>query len=229
MSGLSTRFAFKILSKVFNFDDSEIAANPVHLFNVLEKQIKKTQLPEEETATLMEHLKGYLMPKYVEFIGKEIQTCYLESYSEYGQNIFDTYITYADFWIQDQEYRDHDTGQMFDREALSAELEKIEKPAGISNPKDFRNEVVNFVLRARANNNGNNPAWTSYEKLRAVIEKKMFSNTEDLIPLISFGGKGSEEDQNKHVNFVKRMVEKGYTEKQVRLLCEWYLRVRKAN
>jgi serine protein kinase len=25
------------------------------------------------------------------------------------------------------------------------------------------------------------------------------------------------------------MVEKGYTEKQVRLLCEWYLRVRKAS
>jgi serine protein kinase len=25
------------------------------------------------------------------------------------------------------------------------------------------------------------------------------------------------------------MVEKGYTEKQVRLLCEWYLRVRKSS
>ena len=28
MHGLSTRFAFKILSKVFNFDPSEVAANP---------------------------------------------------------------------------------------------------------------------------------------------------------------------------------------------------------
>ena len=42
------------------------------------------------------------------------------------------------------EYRDPDTGQLFDRESLNAELEKIvEKPAGISNPKDFRNEIVN--------------------------------------------------------------------------------------
>ena len=47
---------------------------------------------------------------------------------------------------------------MFDRGSLNAELEKIEKPAGIANPKDFRNEIVNFVLRARANNAGNNPA-----------------------------------------------------------------------
>ena len=38
--------------------------------------------------------------------------------------------TYADFWIQDQEFRDTDTGEIFDRAALNAELEKIEKPAG---------------------------------------------------------------------------------------------------
>ena len=37
MSGLSTRFAFKILSRVFNYDNSEVAANPVHLFYVLEQ------------------------------------------------------------------------------------------------------------------------------------------------------------------------------------------------
>jgi predicted Ser/Thr protein kinase len=65
-------------------------------------------------------------------------------------------------------------------------MEKVEKPAGIANAKDFRNEIVNFVLRARANNQGKNPSWTSYEKLRAVIEKKMFSNTEELLPVISF-------------------------------------------
>ncbi|MCP3126788.1 MULTISPECIES: PrkA family serine protein kinase [Shewanella] len=229
MNGLSTRFAFKILSRVFNFDHSEIAANPVHLFYVLERQIEQEQFPSDTAERYLEFLKGYLIPKYVEFIGKEIQTAYLESYSEYGQNIFDRYVTYADFWIQDQEYRDPETGQLFDRAALNAELEKIEKPAGISNPKDFRNEIVNFVLRARANHEGNNPLWTSYEKLRTVIEKKMFSNTEDLLPVISFNAKTSNDDQRKHDDFVNRMMEKGYTKKQVRLLSEWYLRVRKSS
>ncbi len=229
MNGLSTRFAFKIISRVFNFDHTEIAANPVHLFYVLEQQIEREQFPKEDAERYLEYLKGYLIPQYVEFIGKEIQTAYLESYSEYGQNIFDRYVTYADFWIQDQEYRDPETGQLFDREALNNELEKIEKPAGISNPKDFRNEIVNFVLRARANNSGKNPAWTSYEKLRTVIEKKMFSNTEELLPVISFNAKTSGDDQKKHDDFVERMMEKGYTRKQVRLLSEWYLRVRKSS
>jgi serine protein kinase len=229
MAGLSTRFAYKILSKVFNFDHSEVAANPVHLLYVIEQQVEREQFPAETEQKYLTFLKEYLAPKYVEFIGKEIQTAYLESYSEYGQNIFDRYVTFADYWIQDQEYRDQDTGEIFDRTSLNAELEKIEKPAGISNPKDFRNEIVNFVLRARANNGGKNPAWTSYEKLRTVIEKKMFSNTEELLPVISFNAKASAEDAKKHEDFVNRMVEKGYTAKQVRLLCEWYLRVRKSS
>jgi serine protein kinase len=228
MNGISTRFAFKILSKVFNFDATEIAANPVHLMYVLEQAIEQEQYPEEVHNRYLNYLKEYLATEYVDFIGKEIQTAYLESYSEYGQNIFDRYITYADFWIQDQEYRDPETGEMLDRVAINEELEKIEKSAGISNPKDFRNEIVNFVLRARANNNGNNPSWQSYEKMRAVIEKKMFSNTEDLLPVISFSAKSSNDDQRKHDDFVARMTERGYTEKQVRLLSEWYLRVRKS-
>lgn len=229
MNGLSTRFAFKILSKVFNFDNTEVAANPVHLLYVLEQQIEREQFAPEVEQRYFSYIKEYLAQRYAEFIGKEIQTAYLESYSEYGQNIFDRYVTFADFWIQDQEFRDPDTGESFDREALNNELEKIEKPAGISNPKDFRNEIVNFVLRARAQNEGKNPAWTSYEKLRTVIEKKMFSNTEELLPVISFNAKASADDANKHQEFVDRMVAKGYTTKQVRLLCEWYLRVRKSS
>lgn len=228
MDGLSTRFAFKILSKVFNYDHTEVAANPVHLLHVLTEQIEQQQFPKEKGDNYVRFIKEFLTPRYIEFIGKEIQTAYLESYSEYGQNIFDRYVMYADYWIQDQEFRDPDTGEIFDRSALNEELEKIEKPAGISNPKDFRNEVVNFVLRAKANNEGKNPAWSSYEKLRTVIEKKMFSNTEDLLPVISFNAKNSSDDKQKHDDFVARMVDRGYTEKQVRLLAEWYLRVRKS-
>lgn len=229
MSGSSTRWAYKVLSKVFNFDHQEVAANPVHLLYTLEQQIIKDNLPDEQQRRLLEYVKGYLTPKYAEFVAKEIQTAYLESYSEYGQNLFERYIQFADKWIQNEEFRDPDTGQIFDRDALNEELNRIEKPAGIANPKDFRNEVVNFVLRAQAANGGKVPSWTSYEKLREVIERSMFSKTEDLLPVISFDAKASKENADKHKNFVDRMVTKGYTEKQVRLLVEWHMRVKKAS
>ncbi len=227
MDGISTRFAYKIMSRTFNFDSDEVAANPVHLLHVLETQIRAEQFPADTESRYLALLKTELAPRYAEFLGLEIQKAYLESYGDYGQNLFDRYIQYADFWLQDTEFRDPDTGQLMDRGLLNEELEKIEKPAGIANPKDFRNEVVNFVLRVKASNDGISPSWTSYEKLRAVIEKKMFANTEDLLPVISFGKKSSSDDERKHQDFVARMTRKGYTEKQVRLLVDWYMRYRK--
>lgn len=229
MNGISTRFAFKVLSETFNYDTEEVAADPVHLMYILETAIKREQMPEDQEKKYLEFIKTELASRYAEFIGQEIQKAYLESYSEYGQNLFDRYIAYADAWIEDQDYKDPDTGQLLDRSVIDAELSKIEKPAGIANPKDFRNEVVKFALRARAANAGNNPKWTSYEKLRNVIEKRMFSQVEDLLPVISFESKKDSETQNKHNEFVDRMLDRGYTERQVRRLVEWYMRVNKSN
>jgi|TARA_B100002003_G_scaffold61829_1_gene57166 serine protein kinase len=229
MAGISTRFAFKTLSQTFNFDTTEIAADPIHLMYVLSDNIMREQYPKEKEDSYLEFIKDYLSPKYAEFIGNEIQKAYLESYSDYGQNLFDRYIEYADAWIQEIDFKDPDTGNLFDRGVLNEELEKIEKPAGIANPKDFRNEVVNFVIRAKAKNKGKNPKWTSYEKLREVIEKKMFASTEELLPIISFTAKGNKDDQRKHNDFVNRMEDKGYTNKQVRRLVEWYMRVQKSS
>ncbi|WP_428407636.1 PrkA family serine protein kinase [Hyphococcus sp.] len=228
MDGISTRFAYKVLSETFNFDTDEVAADPVHLMYVLENAIKREQFPDETEKQYLDFIKSELSQRYAEFIGKEIQKAYLESYAEYGQNLFDRYISYADAWIEDQDFKDPDTGQLLDRATLDAELSKIEKPAGIANPKDFRNEVVKFALRARANNEGMNPKWTSYEKLRNVIEKRMFSQVEDLLPVISFDSKKDSETEAKHENFVSRMEERGYTPRQVRRLVEWYMRVNKA-
>ena len=228
MTGVSTRFAFKVLSETFNHDTEEVAADPVHLMYVLEQAIKREQYPDDIEKRYLEMIKAELATRYAEFIGNEIQKAYLESYTEYGQNLFDRYIAYADAWIEEQDFKDPDTGQIFDREILEAEMAKIEKPAGIANPKDFRNEVVKFSLRHRASNDGKNPSWTSYEKLREVIEKRMFGQVEDLLPVISFGSKKDTDTDRKHAEFVDRLVDRGYTRRQVRRLVEWYMRVNKA-
>ena len=228
MHGVSTRFAFKILSKVFNHDSEEIAANPVHLFYVLENEIIRLQLPKDTEDFYINLLKSVLSSRYAEFIGDEIQKAYVDSYQEYGQNLFERYITYADYWCQDNEYRDPETGEQFDRQLLNEELEKLEKPAGIANPKDFRNDIVQFYLRYRAKNS-EAPRWDSYEKIKNVIEKRIFSKTEDLIPVISFTSKASKNEEKKHSEFIERMNEKGYTFKQIKLLTDWYLRVRKSS
>jgi len=227
MSGVDTRYAFKVLSETFNYDRKEIAADPVHLMYVLEQRIKREQWADSNAEKrYLNIIKDELSPRYAEEIGNEIQKAYLESYADYGQNIFDRYVAYADAWCDDQDYKNPDTGQMLNRDALDKELSKIEKPAGIGNPKDFRNETVKFCLRRRAENGGKNPNWTSYEKIRDVIEKRMFSNAEDLLPVISFDSKKDAQTQKKHTEFIERMEKRGYTVRQIQRLVEWYMRVK---
>ena len=224
-SGVSTRMAYKILAEVFNFDMDEVAADPVHLLYVMEKTVIASRFSPDVTERYLDYIQKVLIPNYAKKVGQDIQTAYLDSYDEFGQSMFDRYIMFADHWIRDNDYRDPDTGQMFDREMLNNELEKIEKPAEIVNPKDFRHEVVYFALRYQANHDGDNPKWTAYEKLKKVIQATMFSKTKDLLPIISFTGKGSKEDKKKHDAFISRMTEMGYTERQVRRLVEWHMRV----
>ena len=228
-SGFSTRQAFKVLSQVFNYDPHEVAADPVHMLVVLNKTVDDLDLSGDKRDKWFEYINGYLGKELLEKVGKDIQTAYLDSYSEFGQSLFDRYILFADHWVEDRDYRDPDTGQLFDRESLNKELEKVEKPAGIANPKDFRTEVVNFAIRYRAKHNNKNPSWNSYEKMREVIEKTMFSKTEDLLPVISFSSHGSQEDKKKHKEFVDRMVDQGYTPRQVRRVVEWHMRYSKSD
>ena len=56
----------------------------------------------------------------------------------------------------------------------------------------------------------------------------MFSQVEDLLPVISFGTKKDSATDKQHKEFVSRMTDRGYTERQVRRLVEWYMRVNKA-
>lgn len=228
MEGLSTRLAYKVLSATFNRDTAEVAADPVQLMYVLELHVMRERFPEERTKQLLAFIKGELMPRYADKLQKELQAAYLESFDEYGQNKFDHYIAWADAWVDNADFKNPETGQMLKRNELDTELSKIEKPAGISNPKDFRNEVVHYVLRYRANHGGKNPEWKSYEKLRDVIEKQVFSTLEDLLPVLTFDTKKDSETERKHQNFVTKMKNDGYTERQIRLLVEWYVRLKKS-
>ena len=79
MDGMSTRFAYKVLSETFNFDTQEVAADPVHLMFVLEQAIRREQLPEETEDRYLEFIKEELAPRYAEFIGNEIQKAYLDT------------------------------------------------------------------------------------------------------------------------------------------------------
>lgn len=222
MTGMSTRFAFKVLSSVFDLRPEERAANPVDLMYIIEDAIKKEALPEEKHKLFMNFIKDWLHKRYFEFLEKELRAAYLDSFTSFGQNMFERYVLFAEAWISDEQCRDPETHTLLNRDNLNARLEEIEKPAGIVNAKDFRNEIVNFVLRYKAKNESRAPRWNEYEKIKVVLEKRMFSATENIMPVVSFGQKQDKETAEKHSQFLQRMLDKGYTEQQCKILVSWW-------
>lgn len=228
MTGMSTRFAFKILSQVFDLRPEEKQANPVDLMFVIEEAIKKEALPEETHKRFQAFIKEHLHKRYFEYLEGELRKAYLDSFDSFGQNMFERYVLFAEAWISDEQCRDPETHTLLNRDALNARLEEMEKPAGIVNAKDFRNEIVNYVLRYK-NKNGVAPRWNEYEKIKVVLEKRMFSATENIMPVVTFGPKQDKEIAEKHSKFLERMIESGYTENQVKILVSWWSAQKKAS
>lgn len=222
MSGMSTRFAFKIISKCLDLRPDERQANPVDLMFVLEEAIRLEHLPEETSKRYNYFIREYLHRDYFAFLEKELRAAYLDSSDTFGQNMFERYVLFAEAWLDDTQCRDPETHVLLNRSQLNEQLEAIERPASVMNVKDFRHEIVNYVLRYRAKHGGNAPRWSEYTKIKDVIEKKMFAATENIMPVISFGPKSSDELATKHNKFIERMVERGYTENQIQLLVAWW-------
>lgn len=224
--GISTRFAFKILAQTFNYDTEEVGANPLHLLLILNDRIKQEHLTTEEETALLTIITT-LYTEFKKSLDKDIKKAYIESYEEYGQNYFDRYVTYADFWLKEDDYRDPVSQLSMTPADLEKYLEEVESAASIGNKKDFRNEVVMYCLRYRAQHNNKNPAWTSYNKIKEVLEAKIFSNLDDMLPIVSSNTQASADEKRHHQDFVKRMVSLGYTPRMVTILVDWYIRASK--
>jgi len=163
MDGISTRFAFKVLSSTFNFDTLEVAADPVHLMYVLEQAIWREQFPEDTEKKFLNFIKSELAPRYASSSATRSRRPYLESYADYGQNLFDRYVAYADAWIEDQDYKDADTGQLMNRELLNQELS--DRKAGRDRqPQGLPQRGRQICAQARANIGAT--VWTLREAAR---------------------------------------------------------------
>ncbi len=227
--GMSNRTGLAILAATFNKDVSEVSANSVHLIYEIDKYIDKTYTHPKEAEvknTYLSFLKEYLIPEEITELGKDLAKANLEAHREYGQDLFDRYVYYANAYDQQVDYRDPETGELLDYDALDKWLSGLERKIGGIASKEFRADVVKFCLRYHREH-GKNPAWDCYTPMKDVIEANILSKTEDLLPMMSFNKKASKEDEKKHKDFVDRMVLMGYTEKQVKLLVDWWNKAKK--
>jgi serine protein kinase len=229
MTGISTRAAFKIISRAANSGE-EIGLDPIELLRVSKEEIDLAfggEGAKEHREFLDNQSKGWL----ANVLGDMIRESLLENYGDFAQTRFERYYDQASTWINPQigVYTDPDTGQQVEKEDLDRRLKEIEIPAKIPNNKDFRQEIVRFVMSYRMNHSGDMPRWDDYQPMKRVIKAVVEKHTTDLLPLIKFEPKRDAELEKKHVDFLARMKERGFTEVQVRRVVSWYEQISKSS
>lgn len=217
MKGLSTREGSKLLSKVVTRTE-DYSANPVHMMEEIRKYMESLGDIDLKD-NVAKYMADYIQPEYAKLLQEDIIKAYIKEHDEFLQSKFDRYVLFADYWVQDRDYRDPDTGHIFDRDELNDELSVVEKEAKIGNPKEFRHEVVNFVLR---NKKEKGLKWDAYKKLGDVIKRQVLNKLDDMVALIDTGGKGAPKTKTKYSSLVKEMEKLGYPKSSIRIVLEWY-------
>src|SRR5262249_5683257 len=95
MDGISTRFAFKVLSSTFNFDTQEVAADPVHIMSGLEQAISREQTPHDAEKKCIKSIKAERAPRHATISGNEIPEASLAVSSESARIPFSLYVPNA--------------------------------------------------------------------------------------------------------------------------------------
>ncbi len=229
MSGISTRWGMKALTKTYNVNvnKGERAADPVLLMEVLVDRIKADgTIPDDRKKVLTGYVQTTLAQDYKKFITREITEAFTNASDDMCQNMFDRYIAMATAWVDGEEYFDKAGvgGRTMAKDDLEKELAKIEKPANIVNAKDFRNEVTRYVMKQQSR--GNEVAWHSYEKLASVIRDNLQQAMTGALPIIKFDSAtdNDAERAKKHAQFVNNMQDKGYTMPMIQRAVDFYQR-----
>ncbi len=217
--GISTRDSFKIVSDTFDQDAQEVAADPIGLF----KSIGKYAASKGDMIDAIEGAKEFLMKEYHKAVTDDISSAYLDCGDDFCQAEFERYITYAQCYIEKQDFRDPETNELITFEQLEKELKKIEEPAQIGNPEGFRYDIVHFADKVRLDK-GQFPRWNEYQKLAKILKDRMSDSLRDMLPVISFSKKSTKEQDHTHTEFVKRMMDMGYTMRQVRRVVDWQIK-----
>lgn len=219
MAGASTRFNFKTLTETFNarVNQGILEADPITLMEVLKDRIiRDKRVPNQDA--LIAYIDEKMAPEYKRFLSEEIVTAFTNADDSFLQNRFDRYISMAESWLQETEFNDKEvSGKLLGRPQLEAKLGEIERGANISNPQQFRQDVVFYVFKQRAA--GQEVRWDAYEKLGSVIRQSVERRLEDILPLIIHDANRDEKQTEEFNRFIDNMKEKGYTTNMIKVAC----------
>lgn len=209
MFGISPRYIINRLSSAL-VQESKKYITPIDALRAIRDGFDQhTGITPEERERYL-NLLTLVRKEYDEIAKTEVQRAFVYSFEEMAKSICDNYLDNVEAYCNKEKIKDAITEE--EMEPDERLMRSIEEQIGISeNAKNmFRQEIlIRISTYARK---GKRFDYTSHERLKEAIEKKIFADLKDIVK-ITTSTKSPDADQLRRINeVIDRLVKKhGYT------------------
>src|SRR6476646_7027628 len=198
LDGISPRYIINRLSSAL-VRDGVTCINPIDALRALRDGL------EQHTSVTREHRENYMnliaeaRKEYDELAKKEVQRAFVYSYEEAARTLLNNYLDNVEAYCNKQKLRDPITEEEIDPD--EGLMRAIEEQIGVSEnaKKAFREEIL--IRISSLARRGQSFDYTSHERLKDAIEKKLFADLRDVVK-ITTSSKTPDPEQLRKINEV---------------------------
>ncbi|MGH2494249.1 MAG: PrkA family serine protein kinase [Ktedonobacteraceae bacterium] len=208
MDGISPRYVINRLSSAL-VKQNTTCINPIDALRALRDGLDQhTSITREERERYLNFIQE-ARKEYDDMARKEVQRAFVYSYEESAHTLLNNYLDNVEAFCNKTRLRDPITDE--DMEPDEQLMRSIEEQIGISEnaKKGFREEIL--IRISSLARKGMTFDYTSHERLKEAIEKKLFSDLRDVVK-ITTSTRTPDKEQLRKINEVvnRLMAEHGY-------------------
>ena len=208
MDGISPRYVINRLSNAL-IKQNVTCINPIDALRALRDGLDQhTSITREERERYLNFINE-ARKEYDEMARKEVQRAFVYSYEESARTLLNNYLDNVEAYCNKTKLRDPITDE--EMEPDEQLMRSIEEQIGITDnaKRSFREEIL--IRISSLARKGMTFDYTSHERLKEAIEKKLFADLRDVVK-ITTSTRTPDKDQLRKINEVvnRLMSEHGY-------------------
>jgi serine protein kinase len=208
MDGISPRYVINALSQALARDEAQ-CLNPIDALRALRDGLEQHPGLDREAREGLLNLIAEARKHYDDLAKKEVQKAFVYSFEQSAKTLLDNYLDNVEAFCNKTKLRDPLTGEELEPDERL--MRSIEEQIAISEnaKKAFREEIL--IRLSSLARRGQAFEYTSHERLREAIEKKLFADLKDVVK-ITTSTKTPDEEQLRRINDVvdRLITEQGY-------------------
>src|SRR5918911_1368334 len=208
MDGISPRYVINALSTAL-VRENTTCINPIDALRALRDGLEHHPGLDRDRRDELLNLIAETRREFDELAKKEVQKAFVYSFEQSAKTLLDNYLDNVEAFCNKSKLRDPITDDEVDPDETL--MRSVEEQIGISEnaKKAFREEIL--IRLSSMARRGQSFSYTSHDRLREAIEKKLFADLKDVVK-ITTSTKTPDEDQLRRINdVVNRLIqEQGY-------------------